>query len=280
MSHQPRSRNYVFTLFDWTQLVFDYEHMSYLVYQIEKAPETGRLHAQGYVELHNAKTFSALQKVIGKAHLESRKGTAKQAREYCMKEESRVEGPWEFGEISQQGKRNDIEKVVALVKEGATLEKISQEAPNEALKFSRGIVFLRQNLDVPQPRQKPKIWYIWGDSGVGKSKWTRENFPDAYIANDCQNAWFDGYDRHKTVVFDEFDGNFPRLTMLRLLDYGAIRLPIKGGYVTIHADQFVFTSNKSPEEIYHGHPAWLRRISEFGVFVSEEGGVVLPPRLL
>jgi len=82
---------------------------TYLVWQVEKG-ENGTCHLQGYVEWKNQKTLVSLKKWLPEAHWEVRRGTAEQARAYCMKEDSRVEGPWEIGEISkpEQGKRSDL----------------------------------------------------------------------------------------------------------------------------------------------------------------------------
>ena len=47
------------------------------------------------------------------------KGSPEQNRKYCTKDDTRIAGPWERGEMpaSGQGKRNDIIKVVNHIKE-------------------------------------------------------------------------------------------------------------------------------------------------------------------
>lgn len=69
----------------------------YLVCQVEEAPETGKLHLQGYVEFKNPRSIGKIKKIMPGAHLERRLGTAKQASDYCKKDGTRKEGPWEFG---------------------------------------------------------------------------------------------------------------------------------------------------------------------------------------
>lgn len=67
----------------------------YTVGQLEKG-ETGTLHLQFYMNFKDAKTLGGLKKITSRAHWEAvRNKVASQA--YVMKEETRVEGPWEFG---------------------------------------------------------------------------------------------------------------------------------------------------------------------------------------
>ena len=91
------------------------ERMRYLVYQLERAPTTGILHYQGYVEFKRSTKMGGVKKALGSdtVHLEPRQGTRDQARGYCMKEESRIDGPYEFGQYveSEQGKRSDLDSL-------------------------------------------------------------------------------------------------------------------------------------------------------------------------
>lgn len=70
--------------------------MKYLVYQLE-AGESGTPHFQGYVEMKKRTTLLQMKKLFPGAHLEKRRGTQAEARAYCMKNDSRLEGPWEYG---------------------------------------------------------------------------------------------------------------------------------------------------------------------------------------
>lgn len=96
------------------------KHHRYTVYQIEKCPETGKIHAQGYTEFTRTMRMKAVKDAFedNTLHLEPRQGTRNQARQYCMKEESREEAPKEFGEwMVEPGKRIDLvaarEKIMA-----------------------------------------------------------------------------------------------------------------------------------------------------------------------
>lgn len=90
---------------------FDEDDVRYAVWQLEKCETTGREHLQMYIEAFKPHRLSRWKEIIGEpsAHIKVRRGTREQARAYCMKEETRVEGPWEFGKWEKnQGARNDI----------------------------------------------------------------------------------------------------------------------------------------------------------------------------
>ena len=80
----------------------------YGVWQLERG-KNGTAHLQGYVEFRKAMSLTAIKKVVGeRAYVEERRGTREEARAYCQKEDTRVEGPWEHGIwISGAGHRTD-----------------------------------------------------------------------------------------------------------------------------------------------------------------------------
>lgn len=69
----------------------------YTVGQLEKGVE-GTIHLQFYVNVgKNKQRFSYMKKVNSEAHWEVVRFN-KAAELYCMKEDTRLDGPWEFGE--------------------------------------------------------------------------------------------------------------------------------------------------------------------------------------
>ena len=100
----------MFTMFpegdNWTLLCPDeWKDVAYCVYQLEACPETGRPHFQGYIEFVGKKSFSWIHENcegLETAHFETRRGNQSDARRYCMKEDTRLEGPWEYGEPKEQ----------------------------------------------------------------------------------------------------------------------------------------------------------------------------------
>lgn len=74
--------------------------VQYVVWQYEKCPTTGALHIQGYAEFLKPCRIAGARKLLSlppTTHFEARRGTKEEARNYCMKEETRVDGPYERG---------------------------------------------------------------------------------------------------------------------------------------------------------------------------------------
>lgn len=86
----------------------------YFVYQIEMCPTTKREHVQGYLELKKQVAFNQVKLMFSPAivHLEQRRAkTNTKAIEYCTKSDTRLRGPWHFGEATDMNgaSRNPID---------------------------------------------------------------------------------------------------------------------------------------------------------------------------
>ena len=96
-------RDWIFTLNNPNprdmEMIHNCESIRYMAYQLELS-ETGTEHLQGYVEFNQPLDFKEVLEIFsdGKFHLEFRRGTREQARDYCTKEQSRIRGPWFVGE--------------------------------------------------------------------------------------------------------------------------------------------------------------------------------------
>lgn len=239
------------------------ESMKYLVYQKEGSPSTGKPHWQGYVEYKITVGLKTLQKDFDGAHVEVRKGPRHAAREYCMKDESRLEPAKEFGIWSDgQGDRTDIKAAAALAKAG----KWKDIDASTYIKFHRGLrEYARVHSQVPL-RRDVKVYVWWGPTGCGKSHDAfagAENDPKA-CAIDWHGGWADPYDDQKTVVFDEFDGDtLPVNIFLKLLDKYRTTVNCKG--VTAKpwlVEKIFISSRKHPGDWYPGRRSEvLRRIT-------------------
>lgn len=259
------ARHWCFTdhsmdLFDW-----DDKRMRYIVYQDEIGEEGGKEHIQGYVEFKQTVKLSYLKKLNPQIHWEIRRGSREEARDYCMKDDTRkpgtnykTYGKWEAG---GSGARNDLHKIHEELKEGKSIEYIATNNFSTWCKNYRAIEKYK-NMICKKRNWEMHIVWVHGPSGSGKTKWVIKNYPDLFIKG-SDDTWFDGYNNESAILIDDIDkdNKFNRNFMLRFTDRYPMKLPYKGGFHEMTSKYIVFTSNYEPEEIYPNDDAVLRRIT-------------------
>lgn len=252
------------------------DYVSYCVFQLERG-ESGTLHHQMYCEFENQVRLSTIKQWLPRAHVESRKGSQSQAIDYCTKEDTRVDGPWEYGTPKQQGARRDLEEIVTALHEGSTVKDIAISNPSTFIRYHRGIERWSEIVVPPPRRDDIKLIVYHGPPGTGKSRRAFEDYPDAYKYVDNYSGWFNGYNGEDVVIMDEFSCETPLRLLLQLWDRYPHRMPVKGGFVPIRATTFVVTTNYPPVDWYNGDPAVQRRLKDFGQVVYMGGGVSITP---
>nr|WAE42501.1 MAG: replication associated protein [Cressdnaviricota sp.] len=230
----------------------------YCVWQHEKVE---RLHIQGYVELTKPQRLVAVKRLLkcDTVHLEERRGTREQARAYCMKAESRVDGPWEFGEWTGggQGKRNDLADACKVMMEGG-LDALIDAHPTSYVKYSRGLkeLLFHQEQKKAKTNRTLSVIVLWGPTGSGKTRTAMEiartgnSWFKLDMAANGTNLWWDGYSGESTLIMDDFYGWIPHGKLLNLLDIYPLRLDVKGSHTWACWTTVIITSNKPPEEWY------------------------------
>lgn len=111
------------------------------------------------------------------------------ADKYCEKEETRVEGPWRFGEIPiQRNLKADWDSVKQAAKEGRF-----DDIPSDILvKHYPNIKRIHtDNLQVKEHDECRGTW-LWGEPGTGKTTYARTHFAGTLYIK-AQNKWWDGY---------------------------------------------------------------------------------------
>lgn len=237
-----RVKDWCFTSFCVKDIDFNEKCMNYLIYQEEEAPDTKKHHLQGFVQFTNKRTLEGAKKLLGdeKAHLEQRRGTAKQAADYCKKLDSRVTGGLQFekGTLSTAGQRTDIAELVNRIQSGTdtfkTLSKDPEVIPLLA-KYSKfvdriiadrdednGLKDIKEEFDEVKLRDwqqtietiitgkpdKRKIYWIYDSFGnSGKSWYTRylmckHNAVSLMPGKFSDMAYVWGKQSSKIVVFD------------------------------------------------------------------------------
>lgn len=251
----------------------------YMKYQVERCPDTGRLHLQGCLRSQRPLRlggFRELMSALGLegAHIEPAIHWPS-LKEYCGKEESRVDGPWEVGSDAGQGARTDLKRVGEELKAGKTLREVAMEDPQTFMKYPAGLTKFRALLMQPSTRVNLRVTVRWGAPGTGKS---RAAFSEegAYSLFSLRPLWADGYDGEKVVVIDDvhpFEQHSEVEAFKKLIDIHPFRAPVKGGSVPWNPERIIITSNFPPEVWWSRAPLEItRRLHQ--IFHYAEDGTV------
>lgn len=254
-----KSRAWCFTINNPTSKPSFDGKQRYLVYQLEKGLE-GTEHYQGFVYFDGQKSFRQLKAWLPTAHLEiaqSIEGSIK----YCKKDESRLDGPWESGTPPQQGRRSDLEVVAEQVLNNIPTATLARSHATAFVRYHRGLAALRAATVTPRS-EYTQGFVIVGPTGVGKTTFVQNKYPDAYWKPPL-SKWWDNYDQQEVVIMDEFTGWLPLEFILRLIDRSPLLVETKGGQVNFAAKKVIFLSNLFPDDWYPGHvlmPSLKRRL--------------------
>lgn len=258
-----KSKYWIFTLNNYTdddelylqELVYS-NQVSYLTYGREVGETTHTDHLQGYAVLVQRKALSGARRLFPRCHLEARRGDHEQARDYCQKDGDFFEA----GEqpVSEQGKRSDLECLKNALNSKMPLHQVSQDFFGQYLRYEKSIKnFIALN-------QEKRSWSVdvrvyWGLSRTGKTKQAMEeaNTEDLWVYPG--KGWFDGYYGQDDVLFDDFYGDMPISTMLKVLDdWYPCSVPTKGGHVNWKPRRIWITSNTDPRDWYTNVPQDVR----------------------
>lgn len=277
-----RMRNVVFTFNNYTPesyqlLLLKLQQKATYYVCGKEVGEQGTPHIQGYFDMKNEMTKSALFKYFKPMNIfvDKRMGTSEQAIAYCKKENDFVE--WgEPNRTKKVGERSDIDEVRQMVSEHMGMRDIVQKAKNyQCLRMAEIILKYNENVRM----WKPDVLWLFGDTGAGKTKKAFEIFDDrskVWVSNKTLK-WWEGYDAHPDVVFDEFRGDFATFhEMLRILDRYPYRVEHKGGSRQLLARRIIITSCHPPADVYGGVSSedkkqLFRRIDKVIKFVCEDG---------
>ncbi len=238
---------------NWNEVVRETciaNNVGYFFWQLESGAE-GTRHIQAFVYFTNARSLVGVKKVFPTAHVEVMRGTVEQNEVYCSKSETKVEGPWTFGEKPAQGKRSDLDAVKEMIDSGASELEVANANFPVWCRYERA--FRRYRVLTARRVSQTTVTVYWGPSGSGKSYRGLAAGISAYWLpppNKDNQVWWDGYDGHDTVIIDEFTGWIQRKHLKRLIDRYPYPVPTKGGFVPFTAKEIIMISNKPVEDWY------------------------------
>lgn len=253
----PRTNRFAFTINNYTTddvMWFDnnFNLFKYVCYGFEVGEDCGTPHMQGYLEFENNSKKS--EKACAswfwdhglkcKPHVGAAISTAQTNITYCSKNGLF----WERGERPKgQGSRSDIQHALDLIDNGGTLQDVARDAGVTFVKYHRGLL-ARQTILSPKRTWKTEIYWLWGPTGSGKSRWAWEQHPEAY-AKASNTKWWCGYMGQDTAIIDDFRPNkeMPFNYILALFDRYPMMLETKGGQVQCLFQKIIVTCPFSPD---------------------------------
>lgn len=254
-SMNGRARGYTFTDFERDELFLLRLPYTYLCWGEEICPSTNRPHLQGFVYFKDAKTFTAVRKVMPGRHIEVAKALH-EAVEYCKGDYTNHEGKYkpknevfkEYGKQPQQGQRTDICKMLEQVKTGnCTMRDIVSTATSyQSVRMAE----VRLKYFEPARNWLPEVYWFYGPSGTGKTRSAYEMCEDPYVCM-ATNKWWEGYDGHSDVIIDDYRPSFSTFDdFLKILDRYAYRVECKGGSRQLRAKRIIVTTPRAPQETW------------------------------
>lgn len=275
MSKSPVGNRWVFTLnnyvsIDEPKIWFEESdgEITFLIYEPEVG-ESGTKHLQGYLELKpnprnkNGRSLKWMKDNVNKkAHFLVARGTLEQNIEYCSKEgadirlgEPRDDGRIVRTEAPNNKNKSSMEAVKKAIDMGATDEELWQQHFSVMSRYNKAFDAYRRSKKQNERNWHTKLLVLTGPPGTGKSSMAKriaDAQGGAFWVRKPKfggNLWFDGYDGHEIVIFDEFDGSWMSFEeFLRFADRYPLTVETKGSMVPFVAKLLIVTSNKLPRD--------------------------------
>lgn len=251
-------------------------------------------HTHIYLHKKTQIRFNSVKKWFPPAHIDYPNGTPQQNRDYIKKEgkykgtekeQTNIKETFEeFGECpeSKQGKRNDLELLYNMIKEGLSDYEILEQEPRymkrlDLIERTRQILLNKEN---KEKLRNVEVIYRYGKSGSGKTRsiYAEYGYNDVYRVTDYLHP-FDGYRNEKVVVFEEFySSNIKINDMLNYLDIYPLTLPSRYNNKQACYDVVIINSNIPLDLQYQSMKkdhnetwqAFIRRIHKIQVFGDEK----------
>jgi len=242
--------------------------LSYCAGQVERAPETGKGHFQGYAQFSKQVRRATVSRIFGGCWCEPRKGSHEEAETYVTKEQTRLFGPFRWGTPRDgSGGKAPQKSIIDRLKEGASMQEVAEENWELFLRHSSSL-YKAQALFEPivTERPMPVVVFLWGDPGTGKTHYAKQyaerNGGGVYYVNRASPGrplYWDNYKGERNIIIDEFYGWIDTDRWLRICDKYCLWLDCRGRQTTARWDTVWITSNASCDswwkpEVFAAHP--------------------------
>lgn len=228
-------RNLCFVLNNYSEeeiIILRNMKFRYLIFGYEVGEKCGTPHLQGYIEFNSPVLGSTLKNKLNRVSWRPKyyKSSPSQAATYCKKgeqtksewEKFKAGGPnfglnakiEEFGNISQQGARNDIYEIINDLQENPKFraKDLAVSDPFMFHQYGRTLITAETEIKRKITRESLKlttegVWYF-GPTGCGKSHEAREICGDEsrYDWSTNDDKWQDGYNQEDNIIIDDFRG--------------------------------------------------------------------------
>ena len=254
---QERSRDFVFTLNNYTEkdcllLGTLPPGMKYLYYGYELGKLNKTPHLQGWFYFTSNKTFSACKKYFKKLlghsriHLDIKRGSDERNLQYCSKEGKTIE----LGVRPQQGTRTDLSTVRERLKQGERYKELIDTMDNLNIQTLRGIQILSP-LYQKKRSTPPQVFWIYGSTGLGKTRMVYDRFGIENIySKDLNTTFWENYDQEKVLMIDDFRGQIKYSELLKITDRYPYTVNVKGSSGQLNSPFIFITSCSPPDKVY------------------------------
>ncbi len=254
-SYSPKSKFWCFTLNNPRSTekedLFDdvRNNITFSVWQLE-AGEMDTQHIQGYVILKDHRDLIQLKRNIltRETHAEVARGSPLDNFNYCTKDDTRVDGPWQVGELPQpaQGKRTDLLEVKEKLDGGFQEKEIADAHFGSWVRYHKSFTAYTHLSSVKRD-WKTQVIVLIGPSQIGKSYFARHHTDNGFEA--FHGSWFDGYNGKDDLIINDYpawnkrDPFMPLRQLLQLCDEGPYTIQYKGGVINFAPRRLIITSN-------------------------------------
>lgn len=309
----PQSRKWQLTFnnpeehgFSHDFIVESIENLASVLYwcMCDEIGSEGTYHTHLYIVFQNPKLHTVLANAFPGAHRENVKGTSQQNRDYVLKDGEKYnkqpDGTYdyvdssgkrhtgtnfgdtflEWGEMPRehQGKSKDVEKILAMVKDGADNLEIVEAVPSAMMnieKVERTRSMFRDK-EFANSWRNLEVTYVFGKTGAGKTRsvMDKHGYANCYRVTDYKHP-FDTYDGQDVLIFEEFRGSLKHGDMLNYLDGYPLLLPCRYFNRQACFTKVFIITNIPPDDQYtnvdrESRNAFFRRITK--VMHYQDGG--------